>query len=99
MIDTCGDNINLVTAQLILRFKQTFTLSPMLDTIGNLPMSTLYTMTEANRLYTTVFVARPDVHCHWIRIIEKKHTRFRNFAYIATKIQQRRNCALSIHNA
>src|SRR5437588_1480344 len=87
MVDAGGDNIDLAAVQLPIGPDEPFTLCPLFDAIGDLPMCSLYSMTEADRLHTTILVAGPGVHRHGVGIIEKERSRLGHFTNIFAKVE------------
>src|ERR1700730_1535320 len=88
MIDACGYYVHLTAMQLCVGWQEPFTLCPVFDHAGNLPVRSLDTMTEANSGHATVFIAGPDIHSHRIGIVEQEHIWLGDLADIAAKVEQ-----------
>src|SRR5205809_3648911 len=99
MVDPGRYDIDLATMQLFCWPDQPFTPGPLFDAMRDLPVRSLHTMTQSNRLHLSILVACPGVHRHWVGIIEKERSGPGNFANIFAKVEQSGDCPLRIHDS
>ena len=99
VVQAGGNHMHIAAVQFGILREHPLLLGPHFHTFGDLPVSALHAVAQADGLDAAILVAGPGVHRHRVGVVEEQRAWFGHLADIFTEIQQGQDGALPVHDA